>query len=270
VKKTVQSPILFTSLQAPNQDFIVQQVSAYAGRRLGLETAFVSEPPWQEREVMLNDGQIPVAWICGLPYVNRADHEPGTVELLVAPVMAAPRYADRPIYFSDVLVRRDSPFHTFEDLRGATWAYNEPNSQSGFNVTRWHLATLGEWSGYFGRVIEAGAHETALEMILDGRIDASAIDSTVLEQALIEQPDLDEQIRRIDILGPSPIPPWVISKKAPADLKRGLQQILLGMHQDEKGREILSQALMARFALVNDQDYDPIRQMAALAQKVRW
>jgi phosphonate transport system substrate-binding protein len=88
-------------------------------------------------------------------------------------------YKDRPVYFSDVVVRRDSKFHTFADLRGASWAYNEPGSHSGYNVVGYHLATLGEGSGYFGQVVESGAHQVSLQMILDGRIDASAIDSLV-------------------------------------------------------------------------------------------
>ena len=33
--------------------------------------------------------------------------------------MAAPRYQGRPVYFSDVIVRRDSPAMVFDDLRGA-------------------------------------------------------------------------------------------------------------------------------------------------------
>ena len=38
-----------------------------------------------------------------------------------------------------------------------------------------------EGGDFFGRVIESGSHETSLQMILDGAIDGSAIDSTVLE-----------------------------------------------------------------------------------------
>ncbi len=40
------------------------------------------------------------------------------IELLAAPVMEALRYEHRPIYFSDVVVRRDSPFRIFAEMPG--------------------------------------------------------------------------------------------------------------------------------------------------------
>ena len=107
---------------------------------------------------MLDAGEIEVAWICGLPYVRRADRPGCAVELLAAPVMQAPRYQDRPVYFSDVLVRRESAYQNFSDLRGARWAYNEPNSQSGYHITCYTLAQLHTDGRFFGHAIQAGSH----------------------------------------------------------------------------------------------------------------
>jgi phosphonate transport system substrate-binding protein len=257
-----------TSCQAPNADFICEAIAHYLGSRLDIPTQFVNDIPWQEREQLLDVGEIQVGWICGLPYVWKADQLEPQLELLAAPVMQPPRYQNRPIYFSDVVVHRDSPFQTFADLRGASWAYNEPHSQSGYNITRYHLATLGETSGYFGRVIEAGAHQEALQMVLNRQVDASAIDSTVLELELEHQPDLGQYLRIIEILGPSPIPPWVISKRVSPSLHQALRQVLLDMAQDPASQTILAAGQMARFAPVKDHDYDPIREMARLAAGV--
>ena len=46
---------------------------------------------------------------------------------------------------------------------------------------RHHLLALGETQGYFSRVVASGAHQRSIQMVLDGAIDASGIDSTVLE-----------------------------------------------------------------------------------------
>jgi phosphonate transport system substrate-binding protein len=166
------------------------------------------------------------------------------------------------------VVHRDSSFQSFADLRGASWAYNEPGSQSGYNITRYHLATLGETSGYFGQVIKAGAHQVALQMVLKRQVDASAIDSTVLETELQREPGLGQRLRIIEVLGPSPIPPWVISKKVPQALRQALREALVGMAQDPAGQVILAAGQMARFAQVEDRDYEPIREMARLAMSV--
>jgi phosphonate transport system substrate-binding protein len=99
---------------------------------------FINGIPWQERESLLDAGRIHVAWICGLPYVWKADRPRPHIELLAGPVMQDASYEDRPVYFSDVVVRRDSESTTFADLRGASWAYDEPGSYSGYNVVRYH------------------------------------------------------------------------------------------------------------------------------------
>jgi phosphonate transport system substrate-binding protein len=159
-----------TSCMAENADFICRQITRYIAERLKIAAEFINDIPWQERERLLDAGQIHVCWICGLPYVWKADQPVARIELLAAPVMGAERYRNSPIYFSDVVVHRESDFVTFADLRGASWAYNESRSHSGFNLVRYHLARQGETWGYFGRVRESGAHQRSLQMILHHEI----------------------------------------------------------------------------------------------------
>jgi phosphonate transport system substrate-binding protein len=257
------------SLMAPNADFLVRAIGRWLARRVGMALEVVDDIPWQERERMLDRGEAQVGFICGLPYVLKVDRAEPLVELLAAPVMRGARYQGRPVYFSDVVVRDDSPFRSFAELRGATWAYNEPGSQSGYNLIRSHLARLGELSGYFARTVEAGAHQVSLRKILDGEVDASAIDSIVLEMELKQRPELAPHLRIIETLGPSPVPPVVASTTVPVALRRAVQQYLLAMHEEAEGCAILADAGVARFAPVVDADYDAIRQMAQDARPVR-
>src|SRR5204862_2627829 len=123
------------------------------------------------------------------------------VDLLAAPVMNGERYQGQPIYFSDVVVRHESPVGCLRDLRGAAWAYNERTSQSGYGLPCYVLAVRGEGAGYFGRVVMSGAHQHSLELILDGTVDAAAIDSTVLEQEFRQHPELTGRVKVIETLG---------------------------------------------------------------------
>ncbi|MEJ2750807.1 MAG: PhnD/SsuA/transferrin family substrate-binding protein [Anaerolineae bacterium] len=145
--------LIFSSCQAPNADFLIRDLADYVGRRLHIPTQFVNDIPWPERERRLDAGEIDICWICGLPYVLKADRPEAVIELLAAPVMAGARYQDRPVYFSDVVVHRDSPFRRFADLRGASWAYNEPGSQSGYNK---HYALSPGCAGGNGRLFWPG------------------------------------------------------------------------------------------------------------------
>jgi len=258
----------FTSIQAANADSVCAAIADYIGKQVRVEGIFFAPEVWQQRERAFDANTMQVCWMCGAVYVRKLRGAEADVELLAAPVMAAPRYKDRPIYFSDVIVRADSHFVTFNDLRGAKWAYNEPNSHSGYTVTRWYLAEHGYGANFFGQAVGSGAHQRSLQMVLAGEVDATAIDSTVLETELVRNPQLAEQIRTIETFGPSPIPPWVMHAALPAELKAALRQAFGEMHQTEAGRAILAMGQIDHFDLVTDSDYDRIRAMTKVAQAV--
>lgn len=259
--------LTFTTCQAAIAEPMVADVVRYLADRLHIEARFVNDIAWEERERRLDEGRIDVGWICGAPYVRKADEGRATVELLAAPVYADPRYADRPIYFSDVVVRRDSPHRIFADLKGARWSYNNDGSHSGYNAVCYHLARLGLNGDFFGRVVASGSHQRSVELIIEGEIDASAIDSTLLELMCEREPGLRDQLRVVEVIGPSSQPPWVIGRHVPEDLRRRLREALTHIHTDAEGRAVLTRHGLARFAAVSDADYDDIRAMLRLARE---
>lgn len=248
--------------QAINTVAVSRKIARYLSDQLSIDVVFRDDVDWREAYRLVEAGEMDMAWICGMPYVRLVDRPNPPVALLAAPVMVGDRYGERPVYFSDVVVHRDSPYQSFADLRGASWAYNEPGSQSGYHITRYRLATVGEEWSFFGRLIETGAHRRSLKMVVEGAVDASAIDSTVLEWVLERQPEVAQTIRIIDTLGPSPIPPWVMSQKTAGRDGDKIRQALLAMHDSSAGREVLAVGQLARFAAVADSDYNPIREMA--------
>jgi phosphonate transport system substrate-binding protein len=259
-----KATITIVSLMSDNARPTYQRIAGYLSQRAGVRAALVTGVSWQEQERMLDQGWAEVGFICGLPYTRKI----AQVELLAAPVMRAARYQGRPVYFSDVIVRHDSPFRSFADLRGATWAYNDPGSFSGFAVLRAHLAALGETRGYVGRLVESGGHLRSLELIAAGAVDAAAIDSVVLELELRRRPELAAQFRAVEAIGPSPIPPVVVARSVAAETKRRFRDALLLMHEDSEGQMILSDGMIARFVAVHDADYDDIRRKALSAEEV--
>lgn len=260
--------IILVSLMADNASFFYERLAKYLTGRVGIGVHFVNEVDWRQRERMLAEGEAHIGFVCGLQYVQKRDELNADIQVLAAPVMRSSRYNDLPIYFSDVVVRRDSPFRWFEDLRDTAWAYNEPTSHSGCNLVRYYLAQRGETSNYFKRVAGSGAHQESLRMVLEREVDATAIDSTVLELEQKLRPEIAEDLRVIETLGPSPIPPAVISRRVPRFVRRSVRHALLDMHNRSEGRTILSAALLRRFARASDSDYDTIRFMAVRALSV--
>lgn len=256
--------IRIISAMAENSAPMYRKLAQYLAWRTGYDVELVETVNWPEREELLYHGEVDFGFICGLPYVL----ENTVVDLVAAPIMVGARYQDRPVYYSDVVVRRQGPIQRFEDLRGGSWAINEPGSHSGFNVTRYQLARIGEDDRFFSRVVASGAHQKSLRMVISGEIDASAIDSTVLELAFSRDPELAQQIRIVETLGPSPIPPFVAAKRVSGGVRAAIGEALTTMHRDLAGRIILASGLVGRYAPVIDSDYDEIRRMTRLAMGV--
>lgn len=191
-------------------------------------------------------------------------------EPIAAPVLQGERYAGQPIYFSDVIVRRDSPFRSFAGLRGASWAYNERSSHSGYGITRFTLVTMGETAGFFSRVIEAGSHQNAIRMVAAGEVDASAIDSQVLAIELRDHPELAEGLRVVGSLGPSTIQPVVVSVRLPVADAAAVRAALLSMGDDPSARPWLDRGLIERFVRVDGDDYRDIRAMVRAAEEAHF
>jgi phosphonate transport system substrate-binding protein len=202
-----------------------------------------------------------VCFVCSLPYVMFEREGISPAEPVAAPVLQGERYEGRPVYFSDVIVHRDSPFRSFADLRGRSWSYNEPLSHSGYGITRYHLLQLGETDGFFGEVIEAGFHEESIRMVAKKEVDASAIDSQVLAVALRDDPELRNTLKVIDSLGPSTIQPVAVSKRVPAGLKERILGVLLALGDEPSCRERLDVGSVDRFVAVDASSYDDIRMM---------
>ena len=257
-------PLRIASCMAPNADDMCRKLAAYLAARLGLAVVLVEDVPWLERERMFDAGEIDLCWICGLPYALKADRAQA-IEPCVAPVMQGERYRAQPIYFSDIVVRADSAYASFADLAGERWAYNEPRSHSGFNLVCYHLAAHGLTLDYFGDLVEAGAHQAALELILTGKVAAGAIDTTVLEAEIRRRPALARSVRAVGTLGPSPAPPWVFSATVPQDLRLKIRGCLGDMHRDDAGVGVLASWGIAELRQVTDEVYDPIREMARSA-----
>src|ERR1700694_6022776 len=144
----VNPPLRFASFLAPCMFPVYGYITRYLGRKLGCRTELIEGSAYDQ----LN-AEVDVGFICGLPYVQFMRRREPPIDLLAAPVLQGKRYGGRPVYFSDVIVRRDSSFRKFADLRGCSWSYNEPLSHSGYGVTRYHLARLGGRKGEFGQVV---------------------------------------------------------------------------------------------------------------------
>jgi len=247
---------------------IYQEISDYMGQRTHLPFEFVNGFSYQTVNDLLLDGHVDLGFICGLPYVMlREQRTPPAVRLLAGPVMKAPRYEGKPQYFSDIIVAKNSPFHSFSDLRGHVYVFNDELSNSGYNMPRYYMAKHGYTHGFFKRILRSGSHENSVRMVATGQADASAVDSMVLDYMFAKDSKYASKVRVIESIGPAPVVPLVISTKIDEKTYQRLQDVILNMDKTPEGKKILEEGLLLRFAKVTDADYDKIREFRAFAHR---
>jgi phosphonate transport system substrate-binding protein len=252
-------PLVFATFLAPALLPFYEAVTRRAGELVGLETRLVVGTSFDQFQL----GEVDAGFICGLPYVQLTRSAEPPVEALAAPVLKGERFAGRPIYFSDVIVRGDSGLRSFDDLRGCSWSYNDIESQSGCGITLHRLAQRGLDVDFFGRVVAAGWHQESIRLVAAGAVDASAIDCQVLAVEVREHPELGAKLRVIDVLGPSTIQPLAASTALPRSLRKELRQAFVQLGREASLRGVLDFACVAGFAPVDDSSYDDIRAMLA-------
>jgi phosphonate transport system substrate-binding protein len=261
------APLRFATFLAPNMAPVYRFLAARIGQRLGRPVELVVGRSFDQFEA----GEADLGVICGLPYVwLAARRPPPPVEALAAPVLAGARYAGRPVYYSDVIVRRDSPISCLEELEGRSWAYNEPASHSGYTVTLYSLVAMGARPGFLGPVVEAGFHQRAIRLVEAGTVDAAAIDSQVLAIELRDHPGLGAGLRVVGAFGPSTIQPVVAARRLPDALKDQVQELLVALADDPAARPVLDYGLIDRFDPIGDAAYDDIRAMLAAIKAAGW
>ncbi len=247
----------FGSFLAPGLTPFYEAVTEAVGSRLGLSTELVVETSYESCLSDIND----VCFVCSLPYVmyERAGFSPSVP--IAAPILSGKRYQGRPIYFSDVIVHRDSPVRSFLDLRGRSLAFNEELSQSGYGIVRHHLLGLGETDGFFGSLTRSGYHTESMRMVREGEVEGAAIDSHVLEVWMRDGAGLRDSLRIVDALGPSPVQPVAVTKRLPEALRNDIRRVLLGLGDDPRARPGLEVGMVDRFVAADAGLYDDIRRM---------
>jgi ABC-type phosphate/phosphonate transport system substrate-binding protein len=183
----------------------VEHVRRALGRRASLSLETQVSGPMRGGDDPFSKGEADVGFVCAPSFFCLREMKNPPVELLpAAPVFSDGRAPGRPVYFSEVLVRRESPASSFLDLRGSSWAYNDPCSLSGYYNLLKKLAEMGENGDFFGRVCCSGSHLESMGMICRGETDATAIDSNVLRIKLKSSPELGKRLRVIESWGPFP------------------------------------------------------------------
>lgn len=231
--------------------FYQRAVVAELNRRLGLEIAVPLKGDLADLAAIAV-GEPALLFLCGLPYVRSRDAGL-PLEPLAAPVSV--KHADEsPGYYSLVLGAPHHEGSTLGQLTGLRLGINSYDSMSGW------VLPVGEGMPLdrFASTTITGEHRRSLELLLEGELDASPIDSMLLAGEVTSTPNFAD-LPVLATYGPSPSPP-VVLVGADFELAQRLRLALASLHNNQSGRDALALGCMARFDAMHDSDYDWIRE----------
>jgi phosphonate transport system substrate-binding protein len=232
----------------------------YLSGKLGQPVEFVRRRSYREVMDLLESGGLEFAWICGYPFVQKRD--PEFLELL-----AVPAYQGEPLYHSFIIVHRDSPYETLDDLQGKVFAFSDPESNSGFLYPQSVLATRLETPGsFFRQTFFTFSHAETVEAVAEQVADGGAVDSYIWEYLSAFRPEVAEKTRVIQRSPRFGFPPLVSRLGTETGLVNRMRSVLKGMNSDPQG-----QAFLAGLMLDGFEDHPPslFDSIGAMANRFR-
>jgi ABC-type phosphate/phosphonate transport system substrate-binding protein len=207
----------------PEVEVVWRELLEHITRDAGVELRYVTYPAPQPLEDLWTRPDLGAVLMCGFPIAMGM----APVVPIAAPIPRAEWAQGRPVYRSDLIVRRDAAYQTLEQTFGARAGFTVTHSQSGFNAFRHHLLPYrtAQRPALYGEVV--GNLVTArrvLDNVRDRRIDVGPLDA--YWHMLIERhaPHLTADIRVLESTETTPMPAFVATARAPADMIARLRE----------------------------------------------
>ena len=222
-----------TPLFLDNDIELLAMVERYLTKRLERPIALIKRRTYHEISAMLLSGQLDAAWICDDPYVQYQDK---------LALLAVPLYRHKPLYQTYVIVNDSNSAQSFDDIRGTVHAFSDPDSTSGYLVTRWMLALRQTTPARFFRdSFFTYGHRNVIRAVGAGLAQSGSIDGYVWEVMTEREPELVRRTRIVfksEWLGFPPIVAPMVIQEMPS--VKALAAALLDMPTDPLGQKILS------------------------------
>ena len=166
---------------------LLGRLQSYLQRATGYPVSLITRRTYQEITALLTSGQLDAAWICGFPFVaHRAELQ----------LVAVPLWHQKPLYQSYLIVDRDRRAASLWDLRGDIHAFSDPDSNSGFLVTRAALAERAmRPETFFAKAFFTYGHRDVIRAVGSGLAGSGSVDGYVYDVVAELEPNLTARTR---------------------------------------------------------------------------
>jgi phosphonate transport system substrate-binding protein len=245
----------------------------YIEKKFGVKVEVFTASDYAGIVQALSGGQIHLARLGPASYAAGFIDSEGEIEPLVMNV--EPNGGKG--YHSVLIVRSDSPYKSISDLKGKSLAWADANSTSGYLVPNASLRDAGiDPQKHFGRTVFSGGHEQSVLGVLKGNFDSAFTWTSPGHQAGQFRIMMDRGMLKLDdvrIVWESPLianPPWAVSKKIPADMRKDLLDMFVNLAKDNMAMaEAAAQGKTSGFEPVTHETYKTFVTIAEDQRKAR-
>ncbi|HZN52388.1 MAG TPA: phosphonate ABC transporter substrate-binding protein [Methylomirabilota bacterium] len=173
-------------------------------------------------------------------------------------------------YRSCLIVHSDSDIFSPEDMTGKTFAFNDPNSTSGYLVpSAFFMMEMGvDPKKHFSKVTFSGSHEASILAVAAKKVEIASTNLPDLQQLTRENKVPRGALRVIWVSKIIPNDPIVVRKDLPPSFKSAVQESLTTMRarNTEAFKEI--GAWLGGFVPADDGKYQVIRDLNETAKRL--
>lgn len=225
------------------------------GERMGCKVDFVQKKTYAQVNEMLKKRELDLAFVSSGPYVmGKADFN---MEIIAVPVSQGKK-----VYYSYVIVHKDSAIQSFDQLRGKIFAFTDPHSNTGCLVPTYFLAMSNETpESFFKKTFFTYSHDNSIKAVAEGLADGASVDSLTWGFMNMVDSEMTSHTRIIKKSPPYSMPPIVVHPSMEKQKKDTLRTLFLTLHEDPKGKKILNFLHIDHFEQGNDADYNTVREM---------
>jgi phosphonate transport system substrate-binding protein len=173
-------------------------------------------------------------------------------------------------YRSCLIVHTDSDLFGPEDIAGRTFAFNDPNSTSGYLVPMTFFLTemAIEPKEYFSKLTFSGSHEASILAVANKKVEVASTNLPDIQQMTREGKVPRGVVRVIWVSKLIPNDPIVVRKDLPDGLKQAIQQSLTTMKARNAAAFEAGGAWIGGFVRVDDATYQIIRDLNETAKRL--
>lgn len=173
-------------------------------------------------------------------------------------------------YRSCLIVHSDSDMFSPEDMAGKTFAFNDPNSTSGYLVPSafFMMEMSVDPKKYFSKVTFSGSHEASILAVANKKAEVASTNLPDLQQLTREGKVPRGALRVIWVSKLIPNDPIVVRKDMPASLRSAITESLTTMKA--RNPEVFKEigAWVGNFVPADDSKYQVIRDLNDVAKKL--